>query len=223
MTEASDLQQADELIELLEAQNTRLRRLLDSADAPSELRHRLRSTIGLLRSVIRGTASTRRDVDDYVAHLDDRLEAIIRAQEMADTFGAINLRTLLTEQMLFYRVAEGDRLTLEGPDVSTSPRIGQALALAIHELAVNSVEYGSLGGGAGHVSVQWSVSKTELTIEWRETDSEIQASPRRGFGYEFITQGLPYQLNATTSLSVEPGEVQCTIRVPLPAVLQTNS
>jgi len=36
----------------------------------------------------------------------------------------------------------------------------------------------------------------------------------RGFGREWIEQGLPYQLRAKTSLEFLPGGVVCTILVP---------
>src|SRR4051794_16919895 len=49
----------------LEADNQRLRRLLDQKGAPSELRHRLRNALAMLRVIVRQSAETNRDIADY--------------------------------------------------------------------------------------------------------------------------------------------------------------
>ena len=51
----------------LEADNRRLRRLLDQRDAPGELRHRLNSTLAMLRVIIRKSAETNRDLHAYAS------------------------------------------------------------------------------------------------------------------------------------------------------------
>jgi two-component sensor histidine kinase len=214
MDEPQTLLQARDQIALLEEQNARLRRLLDNAGAPTELRHRLRSTLSLLRSIIHGTASDRRTLEDYVAHLDDRLDAIIRAQGMADTNGGVELRSFLTDQMLLYRIEEGAQLTIDGPDITLTPRMGQAIALALHELTANSIEFGSLGG-SGHVAVHWTVDDKRLSLTWRETGGTIQPSDHIGFGRDFIINGLPYQLSARTSYTLAPGLLVCAVSAPL--------
>lgn len=131
----------------LEADNARLRRLLDKSDAPGELRHRLNSTLAMLRVIIQKSAETKRDLPDYVAHLEDRLEAIARAQHAADARGGVDLQGLLSEELLYYNILDGDQLSLQGPLVLLEPRAGQVLALAIHELAVNAIEHGPFASG----------------------------------------------------------------------------
>ena len=216
MTETPAYQQALEHIADLEAQNARLRRLLEQADAPAELRHRLRSTLALLRSLIHRSAASRRDIDDYVAHLDDRIEAIIRAQASADMHGGVDLKTLIAEELLFYGVLESEQLELNGPDVVTTPRIGQALALAFHELAVNSVEHGGMGQAEGRIVVSWTITDDILNLDWTETGPTVgNPDGKHGFGTEFITKARPYQLDATTTLSIQTNAVHCNISVPL--------
>lgn len=106
----------------LEADNARLRRLLDKSDAPGELRHRLNSTLAMLRVIIQKSAETKRDLPDYVAHLEDRLEAIARAQHAADARGGVDLQGLLSEELLYYNILDGDQLSLQGPLVLLEPR-----------------------------------------------------------------------------------------------------
>jgi two-component sensor histidine kinase len=209
-------------IAALEADNARLRRLLDQRDAPHELRHRLRSTLGLLRAVVRRSATSGRELSDYVAHLEDRLDAISRAQAMADLVGLVSLPQLLADEMLQYGAGEGPRLRVAGPEVLLEPRAGQIVALALHELAVNSVEHGVLGARTGRVEVSWEVAGRDaaevLLFSWAEHGP---AKPQRrgaaGFGTEVLTRMLPYEYGGAARLSHEPGCLRAELRLPLTA------
>jgi len=74
---AEDKTEATRIAEL-EADNRRLRQLPDQRNAPGELRHRLRSTVAVLRTIIRRSAQTERDSEAYLGHLEDRLDALAR-------------------------------------------------------------------------------------------------------------------------------------------------
>ena len=204
----------------LEADNSRLRRLLDQRDAPGELRHRLQSTLAMLRVIIRVSAETNRDLDAYVNHLEDRVSAVARAQATADERGAVELRELFVEELLQYQAQEGERVFLSGPDIHLQPRAGQVLALAVHELAVNAVEHGALGKSVGSIEIVWSVeagaSNPPLTITWKELGlSGVSEGSHEGFGTEVLTRTLAYELKGTTTIAYEPDGLRCTLCFPL--------
>jgi two-component sensor histidine kinase len=203
----------------LEADNRRLRRLLDQRDAPGELRHRLHSTVALLRMIIRRSAETQRDLESYAGHIEDRLDALARAQTAADERGVVGLQKLVADELLHYGASEGDRATLAGPDIDLQPRAGQVIALAVHELAVNAVEHGALGTD-GRVDVSWSIVESEtgpvLTFIWHERGGAgVTPSPRQGFGTEVLTRTLAYELKASATLAYEAEGLRCSIRFPL--------
>ena len=217
MTADADADRIDEL----EHDNQRLRRLLDGRDAPGELRHRLRSTLALLRAVVRRSAETGRDLPGYVAHLEDRLDAIARAQALADLHGEVDLRTLLADELLQYGASDGEKLLLSGPDIRLQPKAGQVLALAVHELAINAVEHGVLGAGHGRIEVSWSVDGAEpgrsMTLTWSEHGpAAATGQGRSGFGTEVLTRMLAYDLRAETDVAFGPGGLRCLLRLPLP-------
>jgi len=205
----------------LEADNRRLRRLLDRRDAPGELRHRLNNTLAMLRIIIRKSAAGKQDLGTYVSHLEDRLTALGRVQAAIDAWGVVDLHSLITEELLQYGALEDDRLALYGPAVRLQPRAGQVMALAIHELAVNAVEHGALGAGAGLIRVTWSTSSGVagtplLTVIWEESGAVEVAEPNsRGFGTEVLTETLRYELKAETEITFSPDALRCTIRLPL--------
>ena len=203
----------------LEQDNQRLRRLLDQRDAPGELRHRLRSTFALLSAVIRKSVQTPRDQVSYANHLEDRLDAIARAQALADQHGEVSLHTVVAEELLKYGVLENDRVTLSGPQVLLQPRVGQIFALAIHELTINAVEHGALGSPNGRVEVHWRVNDAEpdrpLTLCWLEPEKRTDAQPSHaGFGTEVLTRMLSYSFKGDTTITYGTDGLRCTIRVP---------
>jgi two-component sensor histidine kinase len=203
----------------LEADNLRLRRLLDARGAPEELRHRLRSTVGMLRAIIRRSAESRAgDIESYIAHIEDRMDAIARAQSQADSRGWIDLHDLIAEELFRYGAGEGERAVLDGPCVRLRPRAGQILALAFHELAVNAIEHGVLGQAEGRVRVDWSLQDggQRLGLLWQEQGARVQAEPvRSGFGTEVLTRMLRYELKAETDLAFERDGLRCSITMPM--------
>jgi two-component sensor histidine kinase len=212
--------EAADRIAQLEEDNRRLRRLLDKHDAPGELRHRLNSTLAMLRVIIRKSARTKRALDDYVAHLEDRLDALARAQSAADVHGVIDFHGLLSDELLYFEAVEGEQVQLTGPRLQLQPRAGQVLALAAHELAVNAIEHGTLGQPAASLTVDWSVKPASpdpiLTWVWKERGyTGSHGETEAGFGTEVLKNTLGYELNATTRLEVEDDGFRCTISFPL--------
>ncbi len=174
----------------------------------------------MLRVIIRKSAETNRDLDAYVNHLEDRVAAVARAQGAADERGSVDLRDLFLDELMQYQALEGERLTLSGPDIQLQPRAGQVLALAIHELAVNAVEHGALGAGAGRLEIVWSIEAGEpdapLTITWKELGlTGVRKGSREGFGTEVLTRTLAYELKGTTNLAYEADGLRCTLFFPL--------
>lgn len=206
------------------ADNARLRRLLDEAGAHEGLRHGLRDTVATLRALMRRTAEDAEDVESYVAHLDGRLDVLTRARARTDAFGEADLHTLVSDELFAHLVREGERATLAGPRVSLRPKATQVLALAVHELASNAAEHGSLGGTDGRVEVRWTVepdrAEPVLTLTWKEMGAATAAAPRRrGFGAVVLEEMLAYDLGARTSVAFEPDGLRCTVRLPLTARL----
>lgn len=209
----------------LEADNLRLRRLLDARGAPEELRHRLRSTIGMLRSIIRRSAESRAgDLESYIAHIEDRMDAIARAQSQADSRGWIDLHGLIAEELFRYGAGEGEKAVLSGPGIRLRPRAGQIFTLAFHELAVNAIEHGVLGHAEGRVRVDWSLEDEgqRLRLIWQEQGARVQAEPARsGFGTEVLTRMLHYELKAETDLAFERDGLLCSMTVPMSEAIGT--
>ncbi|QYC10676.1 HWE histidine kinase domain-containing protein [Brevundimonas nasdae] len=200
----------------LEADNLRLRRLLEQREGPRELRHRLRDTLALLRVIIRKTAETPRDLSSYVAHLQDRLDALARAQAAADVTGVMQLHDLLSDELLRYTAREGHQAHLSGPQVLLLPRPAQVLSLAIHELAVNALEHGALRSEKGRIHIDWTIKNQAqnaiLLLTWKERGPPLPSGERpRGFGFK----ALPREVGGEPHLAFEQDGLRFTLRLPL--------
>lgn len=211
----------------LEANNTRLRRLLDRQGASSGLRHQVRNTLSAVREFVRRSAETSDSVEDYAAHLDGRLDAVLRVQNAianGSPDGEVGLHTLVADEFLAQAIGEGRRAAIAGPAVMLRPLAAGAFALALHELATNAVKFGAMTVPDGRIDVSWSVTADEngepaLTWSWAESGLTglPPVPPRRGFGLDMIERSLRYQLDSATELRFTPTGLHCTIRLPLRA------
>jgi two-component system CheB/CheR fusion protein len=188
----------------------------------AELQHRVRNTLGVVRSIARRSAETSTTVQDYSAHLDGRLNAFARTQSMVtrDPEGGVDLEYLVVEELLSYHAREGEQLRVSGPAVRFQPKPAETFALAIHELATNAIKYGALSQPAGRVDVSWrlddAADPTQLVFEWRERGGPPVAPPqRKGFGTELLERTLAFELKGETTLAFDRAGFRCTIAIPL--------
>lgn len=216
MTDPDDA--ADQLA-ALRADNVRLRRLLDEAGMPDSLRHGVRNTMAMLRTIMHRSAESAEEIDTYVAHLDGRLGAIARVHAITDAFGEASLHTLVSDELMVHLVREGERATIAGPPVRLRPKAAQVLAMALHELTSNGIEHGSLALPQGRVTVAWQIRPSEpepiLALMWNETGGREVARPtRRGFGTTVIEDVLAYELEARSALNYELDGLHCSLLIP---------
>ncbi len=208
------------LIADLQADNARLRRLLDRQDAPAELRHRLRGMVGLLRSIIRRSSQLRRG-EKYASHLEERLDALMRVQGAIDLRGEVDLHTMIADELLSYAIHEEGRLRLSGPEVLLQPKAAQVMGLVVHELTINAVEHGGLVSPEGRIDAAWRLDTGEpspsLLLTWVETGSaDLERPLRSGFGTEVLVDMAQYELQAETSVEYAAAGLRYTLRLPFP-------
>ena len=219
MTDPGDM--ADQ-VAALRADNARLRRLLDEAGMPDSLRHGVRNTMAMLRTIVRRSAESADDVDAYAAHLDSRLNTLMRVQATTDAFGEANLHTMISDELMAHLVREGERAEIAGPRVRLRPKAAQVFALALHELTSNGIEHGFLALPQGRVTVSWRVEPSgpepALVLTWKETGgTAVRAPVHHGFGTVLLGDMLAYELEARSDLTYEPDGLRCVLLIPLAA------
>ncbi|WP_407170386.1 CheR family methyltransferase [Bradyrhizobium sp. ORS 111] len=197
----------------------------------SELQHRVRNMLGIVRSIARRSAKTSSSVEEYSSHLDGRLNALARTQSMVtrDPEGGIDLEFLVVEELLAYDAQEGKQLQVSGPPVRLQAKAAETFALAIHELATNALKYGALSQTTGRIDVSWrfddGADPQQLVFEWRERGGPSISPPqRKGFGTELLERTLSFEFYGKTTLAFDPSGLHAMIAIPMSArVIHTQS
>jgi two-component sensor histidine kinase len=82
---------------------------------------------------------------------------------------------------------------------------GQAVGLALHELATNASKYGALSTDAGRVDVGWRVDGDAFTMNWTERKGPpVRPPERRGFGTAVIDSTAKQTLGGEVELDYAP-------------------
>lgn len=205
-------------IRQLQADNARLRRLLEQQDLPSSLRHQVRNALGLMRSIALRSAETKDSIEDFIAHLDGRFDALLRVQTamLSNRDGRADLTMLIADELMAQTIQEGSQATITGPIVRLDAQQAELIGLAVHELATNAVKFGAMTVSHGRIEVSWTFSPSNtLTLVWAENGRADPPSSFRGFGMEAIEGMLPYQLRAESKLEFLSEGLRCTIMLPL--------
>jgi two-component system CheB/CheR fusion protein len=189
----------------------------------TELQHRVRNTLAVIRSICRRTAAASETAEDYAMHLDGRIDAFARVQSAVtrDPAAGLDLEMLVADGLLALGAHEGEQVTgITGPKVRLKPKAAETIALVIHELATNAMKYGALAVDQGRITIEWGVDRIDgerrLVFRWIETGVRLSGEKpqRRGFGTELIERTLAYELDGTASLEFRPGGLHCIISLP---------
>lgn len=202
----------------------------------SELQHRVRNIMAMIRSITARTSERAQSVAEYAALIGGRLLALARVQTLL-TRGAtngVNIATLIRDEVDAQAEHE-DQYEISGPDVAISPKAAEVLTLAVHELSTNALKYGALSVAQGRVSVSWNIQpkrgKSWLALKWLERGAPQAAHTptmpqRRGFGIELIEGLIPYELGGVGRLTFAADGVQCFLEFPIKegsSILETDA
>jgi two-component sensor histidine kinase len=185
----------------------------------SESTHRVKNILAVVQSLVQRTLSAGHPLQDAQEILQQRLQALARAQEMLMTTdwrgGA--LEDIVKGELTAYR----ERIHIEGPHVTISSSLVQTFSLLVHELATNAVKYGALANEAGKVSVAWQIDHTvepaHFKFRWQETDGPpVEPPTRKGFGSALLEGAIPA---STTRLVFDAGGLMFELDAPLAKIV----
>jgi two-component sensor histidine kinase len=106
---------------------------------------------------------------------------------------------------------------IEGPSITLEPTAAQALAMTVHELAINAAKYDTLSSPGGKARTTWSQSpEGQLTICWRELGGPMVVPPtRKGFGSR-VMNSLIEQTGGTIAFDWREDSLCCKLTIPKP-------
>lgn len=192
-------------------------------DSNAEFRRQLRRLFAVLRAIVRRSAHGESSKSNYAAKLEGRIGALARVQDMLMRAPAdgIDLEELVHGELLA-QAAPAARYRAIGPDTRIGHEAAMPLALAFHELTLNTLLHGTLREPGGELEVRWdhedASGQDRLRLLWLESGPNKLRHPptHKGFGLELLEKTLPYELDACTR--VEWPEQGAQIEILLPAV-----
>jgi PAS domain S-box-containing protein len=174
-----------------------------------EVDHRSMNALALVQSILQLTHAD--DISRYSAAVRQRVDAIARVHRLLAKSSWSG--TLLTD--LIREEVPDERVQLDGPRASISPRLAQPLAVVFHELVSNARQHGALLMKEGRITVSWSVAPRELQIDWREKGTRTVApEPQIRLGLSLVQAAVNRQLQGTTSLRWTEDGFHARIDIP---------
>lgn len=188
----------------------------------AELRHRVRNTLAIVKSIAAQTRHHSDSLEDFSKSFNARVQALSDTHTLL--FDANWTRSTLTELIRRHlKPYGGDRQArLAGPEVLVRPKAALSLSLVLHELAANAAKYGGLSQPDGEVEVTWQVLREEdreqLELVWREHGGpEVRPPTRRGFGSEVIDFTIALEFQGEVQTEYAPSGLVARFVLPLAA------
>lgn len=186
-----------------------------------EVDHRAKNLLGVVQSIVRLTRVE--DVAAFKAVLTGRIRALGRAHSLlaASRWDGVDLARLLHEELAPFDRNREEQLHISGPALTLSPGASQALALVLHELAINAARYGALSAERGRLAVIWNMVTDEsgaarIELTWTETGGPAVAAPDQpGFGFTTIQGAIEHQLSGKIAFDWAAAGMTCRIAFPV--------
>ena len=173
-----------------------------------EMHHRIKNLFAMA-SALAGIASrTTSSKEGMTRDLMQRLTALSAAHQLIrpgtnSQSRAGELGDLLAVLLKPYLEEESNktRVTISVPQLLVGEHSATTIALVVHELATNSVKYGSLSSPLGNLAIIGLVQGEEIEINWRETGGPpVVSTPQSiGFGSRLLKASVEEQLGGTVA------------------------
>jgi PAS domain S-box-containing protein len=194
----------------------------------SEMDHRIKNLFALAIGIVSLSGRSARNVQDLVRSARERLSALARAQALTRSLGPRDdpqstkpttlqslIRTIIAPHDNI-EDAQGERITIAGPDLAISGSAVSSLALLLHEFGTNSAKYGALSAPKGQIEIVSAEHGHTLALTWTERGGPaITSAPDgEGFGATLTRATVTGQLGGEISRDWRPEGL--VIRLSLP-------
>lgn len=187
-----------------------------------EMSHRVKNLLSIATGLTQITARSASTVEEMATDLTQRLIALGRAHDLVrpipgDQGKAALLGDLLTNLLAPYDETEAfsGRIRVAVGRMGIGERSAITLAMVIHELATNSVKYGSLSFESGFLDVSSKLEGDDILIVWTETGGpEVTEAPAlTGFGSKLVARTVSGQLGGELAYDWQRSGLVVTARM----------
>jgi two-component sensor histidine kinase len=188
-----------------------------------EMSHRVKNLFAIASSLTAIAARSAATTTEMARDLTQRLTALAGAHELIrrDAAHGGHKAALLGDLFAVFLAPYdnngivGDRIRVSLPEVRVGETSATTLALIVHELATNSVKYGSLSVSDGSLHVSCSEHNGEIAIVWTEQGGPPVYAPTGpgGFGSKLVSKSVSGQLSGSIAFDWPTEGVVVTLRL----------
>jgi two-component sensor histidine kinase len=185
-----------------------------------EMSHRVKNLLAIASGLTQMTSRSSSSIADMTLQLTQRLTALGRAHDLVRPLPggqgkAALLGDLITILLSPYdeTAAFSGRIRVAVPRMGVGEAAATGLSLVIHELATNSLKYGSLSGATGTLDVSGSVEGNNVVLAWTEQGGPEVVSPQgpAGYGTRMLDRTMSAHLGGTISYNWTPDGALVTL------------
>jgi PAS domain S-box-containing protein len=182
-----------------------------------ELQHRVGNIFTIINAIVRQTSRVSETVPEFLANFEERLSSLMRAnrQLTGDRDRTETLGDVIEDQLAVHAKDAQDRVKISGPEYALSMLQSQAIAMAVHELATNSIKYGALGDEDGALAITWDILPGNgCLLCWHETGIDTsRPSDNTGYGTLLLNTIIPSQLDGTAAREFREGAMLYSLEI----------
>jgi PAS domain S-box-containing protein len=153
------------------------------------------------------------------AAIEGRLRALASAHALLakSRWAGADLHELVTGELSVRSQADDKTAAVVGPSLMLAPDKAEAMAMALHELATNSIKYGALSASTGRLKIGWETDHAgRLCFQWSETGGpRVQPPTHRGFGTSMMEGVIASQPGGEVRFDWREEGLVCEIRFDL--------
>ena len=193
-----------------------------------ELAHRSKNQLAVVQSIARRTGRTSTTAQDFLERFSRRLQALSTSQDllMKRNWKSAPLPELTRAIFDSFVDYKRDHVVITGPDISINASAAEAIGLALHELATNSLKYGALSVPAGKVDLSWKEiaegpDRGDWELKWIESGGPPVEKPvDDGFGSEVVGRVVAMAVNGKAELKFNPTGVEWRLVLPADVLVE---
>lgn len=187
-----------------------------------EMSHRVKNLLSIATGLTQLTGRSASSAEQMTRVLTDRLTALGRAHDVVRPLPGEQGKAALLGDLLSVLLAPYDetaafsgRIRIAVPRMGVGERTAVTLAMAIHELATNSVKYGALSCAEGALDISCRTDEDHLELIWAETGGPaiLEAPELQGFGSRLIARSVESQLGGALTYDWQESGAVVTLRM----------
>ena len=187
-----------------------------------EMSHRVKNLLALAAGLTQLTGRSAISVEAMTGELTQRLTSLGRAHDLVRPLPGEQGKAALLGDLISVLLAPYDetaafsgRIRVAVARMGVGERAATALAMVVHELATNSVKYGSLSCAAGSLDITSLIDGDDLCLIWAESGGPpiIDEPVLKGFGSKLIARSVSGHLGGTLAYDWQTSGLVVTLRM----------